>query len=186
MSPGKAVAEVAEDWQAAAAAAQVGEAELEAAYVEALGDLRFDSAELQDNHSYRAQATQPADARFAACKFSPLPTAKRLIHLRSNTMDSTYHDTELDFRSRQTSALLKEMKQWPDVLPVHPHAAVFVRQASTVANATFQVRWLPGFVQFVTINFFNTQTKISTKKCSSEKTLKTCGKLLTGSIVLSG
>ena len=38
------------------------------------------------------------------------------------------------FRSRQAKALIKEMKQWAEILPVHPHAAVFVRQVTFFEN----------------------------------------------------
>ncbi|XP_019628918.1 PREDICTED: uncharacterized protein LOC109473492 [Branchiostoma belcheri] len=62
-------------------------------YVQALGDMRFDAAELQEYHSFQQNASEA-----------------------------------LDPRSPKVKALMKEIKQLQSNLPVHPGAAVFVRQ----------------------------------------------------------
>ncbi|XP_066289548.1 uncharacterized protein [Branchiostoma lanceolatum] len=62
-------------------------------YVQALGDMRFDAAELQDYHSFQQNASET-----------------------------------LDPRSPKVKALMKEIKQLQSNLPVHPGAAIFVRQ----------------------------------------------------------
>ena len=52
-----------DDWQSAIDKEQIDETELENSYTEEIGDLRFDSAELQDNHCYQSNATHALDAR---------------------------------------------------------------------------------------------------------------------------
>ena len=52
-----------DDWQSAIDKEQIDETELENSYTEEMGDLRFDSAELQDNHCYQSNATHALDAR---------------------------------------------------------------------------------------------------------------------------
>ncbi len=50
-------------WQAEVDSIQLDTEKLESDYTEVLGELSFDSAELQDNHSYQSNAVQPVDPR---------------------------------------------------------------------------------------------------------------------------
>ena len=50
------------DWQTEIDNTQINEEELETLYTDEMGDMRFGSAELQDNHCYQSNATHPLDA----------------------------------------------------------------------------------------------------------------------------
>ncbi|XP_078607185.1 uncharacterized protein LOC144879516 isoform X2 [Branchiostoma floridae x Branchiostoma japonicum] len=80
-------------WVEQVEAVQLDAGVLAEKYVLALGDMRFDAAELQDYHSFQQNASEA-----------------------------------LDPRSPKVKALMKEIKQLQSNLPVHPGAAVFVRQ----------------------------------------------------------
>jgi len=81
------------EWQTAVDEIELDMDELEDQYKTALGDMLFDTTELQEYHSFQSNAAQSFDPR-----------------------------------SQRAKALMKEMKQWSEHLPIHPNAAIFVRQ----------------------------------------------------------
>lgn len=52
---------VGDEWQNEIDNIQINQEELETLYTEEMGDMRFDSAELQDNHCYQSNASHPLD-----------------------------------------------------------------------------------------------------------------------------
>ena len=131
-------------------------------YVGALADSKYDSAELEEVHTLRDKMVATLDPRYLPpsflaiilfCPFPcnylssrpfllplfPLPLSPLLPSLSPPPLSSlplTPPSPSLLPRSPRVRAILRDVKQLQESLPIHPDSSVFVRQVRYIIGHT--------------------------------------------------
>ena len=105
-----------DDWQREAEAVEVKEDDLCEFYQAALEGSKYDSADLQEVHLFASKSQATLDPRSAVVLLSGRSRLYLMVHVF--------------FRSVKVKAVMREMKQLEESLPVHPDSAIFLRQVN--------------------------------------------------------
>ena len=114
-----------DNWQREAEAVYVEDDDLREFYRAALEGSKYDSAELQEVHLFASKAQTTLDPRSEPSDHEPckhVPPSQR-------GACSVYL-----CRSVKVKAIMREMKQLEESLPVHPDSAIFLRQVHYITH----------------------------------------------------
>ena len=119
-----------DNWQTEAEAVDTKDDDLREFYQAALEGSKYDSAELQKVHLFASKAQTSLDPR-SEFTSPPWPAPLSLLSQLSLSSISKFFPPSLSMsRSVKLKAIMREMKQLEESLPIHPHSAIFLRQVS--------------------------------------------------------